>query len=580
MDELALTKGAASTLQIAPQNIIVGSPAQILCDYWNQGGVLIVVGAIGAVIRLVAPLIRNKEEDPAVIVIDARTFFVVPLLGGHKAGAENLASQLAEDLDAIPVITGGTNSQECLPLDSFGEAWGWTRSGSSKCWKDLMLSQASKKRIELEQKSGSSIWQESVAAKNSFKGFSEEDPINYSGKLFIGSSLKNKCGWHPATLWIGVGCERFTSQKLIEKALFDSLLKNDLALQSIAGLASIDIKFDEPGLIGFANSRGWPIRLFKAEDLSRVSVPNPSKLVEAEVGTPSVSEAAALLAAERQSEFELIQPKIIYSSDVLERGSVTIAIAEAKQPFAPKLGELHLVGSGPGDISMLTQDARYALARSAVWLGYGRYLDLLAPLLRKDQVLIKGQLTRERDRCNEALALSKQGIRVALVSSGDSGIYGMAGLALELWLDLPKSDRPKFQVHPGISSLQMAAAKAGAPLMHDFCAISLSDRLTPWLKIEDRVKAAAQGDFVVALYNPRSEGRNWQLQRAIDLFLECRLSSTPVVLARQLGRKEENIQIHSLGKLPVNEVDMLTILLVGNRTSFVKDGWIVTPRGY
>lgn len=135
-------------------------------------------------------------------------------------------------------------------------------------------------------------------------------------------------------------------------------------------------------------------------------------------------------------------------------------------------------------------------------------------------------------------------------------------------------------MHPGLSALQLAAARVGAPLTHDFCAISLSDRLTPWEVIERRVRAAAEADFVVAFYNPRSRERHWQLGRARDLLLESRSATTPVVVARQLGRAEESTELHCLADLPLDMVDMLTLVLVGNSTSFTKDGWMVTPRGY
>ena len=238
------------------------------------------------------------------------------------------------------------------------------------------------------------------------------------------------------------------------------------------------------------------------------------------------------------------------------------------------------MGSGPGALDLLSGDARAALARSTVWVGFGPYLDLLEPLRRPDQLRRDGRLTAERERCAEALALASQGLRVALVSSGDSGIYGMAGLALELWLAREAIDRPSFAVHPGISALQLAAARVGAPLMHDFCTISLSDRLTPWEVIERRLRAAAAADFVVALYNPRSRGRDWQLERARTLLLEHRPPGTPVAVAHQLGREGERVSLHSLADLPVEEVDMLTLVLVGNSSTRLQDGRMVTPRGY
>ena len=255
-------------------------------------------------------------------------------------------------------------------------------------------------------------------------------------------------------------------------------------------------------------------------------------------------------------------------------------MVEVEKPFAPHKGELHLVGSGPGELEMLTSDSRRALTRCVAWLGYTPYLNYLDSIRRHDQVRIDSKLTYEKDRCQKALDLAKEGVRVALISSGDSGIYGMAGLALELWLDEPVDSRPSLQVHPGISSFQMAAAKLGAPFMHDFCAISLSDLLTPWEQIEKRIKSAAIGDFVLAIFNPQSIKRDWQLKKAVDLLLEFRKPSTPVAIARQLGRPQENIEIYTLESLPFHKVDMLTILVVGNSQSMVKNNKFITPRGY
>ena len=156
----------------------------------------------------------------------------------------------------------------------------------------------------------------------------------------------------------------------------------------------------------------------------------------------------------------------------------------------------------------------------------------------------------------------------------------MAGLALELWLNEKIDSRPVFQVHPGISSFQMAAAKLGAPFMHDFCSISLSDLLTPWNQIERRIKSAAIGDFVIAIFNPKSIKRDWQLKKTVDLLLEFRKPGTPVAIARELGRPDESIEMHTLETLPFDKVDMLTILVIGNSQSVIKNNRFLTPRGY
>ncbi|MFL0774423.1 MAG: cobalamin biosynthesis protein, partial [Prochlorococcus sp.] len=543
VDDLALTPGAAATIEERPQGLSIGSAATLLEKYWQRDGRLLVVGAVGAVTRLVAPLLTSKLEDPAVLVLDARGDQIIPLLGGHQAGAEELALAIAADLGGTAVLTGDCANQGRLALDLFGHAWGWQRSGAPEDWHQLMLRQSQGSLIQARQESGSTLWRGTSAARKSLAESSEE-PQQEAIHLHIGPELNSRCCWHPPSLWIGLGCERNTSLSLLERALANSLAQAHLAEQAVAGLASIEQKSDEPALIALAQKRGWPLRFFKAEALNSVSVPTPSSVVAKEMGTASVAEASALLASGEAGK--LLSHKQICKPTPQERGAVTIAIAAASEPFAPGQGELHLVGSGPGDLALLTPDARNALARSVAWVGYGLYLDLLEPLRRPDQARLSGELTREKDRCLQALKLAQQGARVALISSGDSGIYGMAGLALELWLNELPQARPHFQVHPGVSALQLAAARVGAPLMHDFCTVSLSDRLTPWPTIASRLRSAATGDFVVALYNPRSKDRDWQLQHALKVFLEHRPPTTPVALARQLGRRDEHVEVHTL----------------------------------
>ena len=521
--------------------------------------------------RLIAPLIQGKERDPAVLVLDPKGRWVIPLLGGHSSGAEQRARELAGMLQASAVLTGACATEDRLALDAFGEGWGWRRGGSSTAWRELMQQQACSERLTVAQTSGASDWQHQHPALESVTSASE-------AQVSIGADNQAPCRWHPASLWLGVGCERNTSLALVQRVIREVLAQAGLAEAAVAGLASIDRKADEPALLELSKQWQWPFRTYDATALGAVEVPTPSDVVLYEMGTASVAEAAALLAAGEGAV--LRQNKVIRHAATGEQGAVTVAVAEARRPFAPSRGELHLIGSGPGDLSLLSGDARQALARCTAWVGYGLYLDLLEPLRQVHQVRLDGQLTREWDRCAQALSLAQQGARVALISSGDSGIYGMAGLALELWLQQPEQDRPSFDVHPGISALQLAAARAGAPLMHDFCTVSLSDRLTPWPVIEQRLRAAASGDFVVALYNPRSKGRDWQLAKARDLLLEHRRGETPVLLARQLGRSDETHQLTDLSSLEPEQVDMLTVVLIGNSSSYARADRMVTPRGY
>jgi cobalt-precorrin 5A hydrolase/precorrin-3B C17-methyltransferase len=551
-----------------------GAAAVWLAEYWATAEAVVAVGACGLVTRLIAPLIGHKDSDPAVLVVDPQGRFVVPLLGGHAAGGDRLSQEIAALIGGEAVLTGASAAHGRLPLDAFGQAWGWRRGGGD--WRSLMVEAARGVQPSLRQESGNSLWQTLEAADTP----QTADPA----ALVISPHGGDGCRWHPPVLWLGLGCERDTSLEVLERLVAEGLAQQGLAPEAVAGLASIDRKGDEPALLALAEQRGWPLRLFDAPTLAEVAVPHPSETVAREMGTPSVAEAAALQAAASAGEAgrpaRLLVEKRIERAGAGERGAATLAVALAARQWAPQRGSLQLVGSGPGPIALLSGEARQALAATTVWVGYGLYLDLLEPLRRPDQLRREGRLTEETARCTEALDLARQGLDVALISSGDSGIYGMAGLALELWLQLPVLDRPAFTVHPGLSALQLAAARAGAPLMHDFCTISLSDRLTPWEVIERRLRGAASGDFVVALYNPRSLGRPWQLGRAIELLGEGRPASTPVLLARQLGRAEEALSLHTLGSLPEDQVDMLTLVLVGNSSTRVQDGRMVTPRGY
>ena len=578
VDQIFCSDPSAFLLDKQSKELMQSTALDFLKCYWKKNYKLIFIGSVGAVVRLISPFVKSKENDPAVLVMDSKAKNIVSLLGGHISGGDLLTIELASDLNASAIFTGDSSSEKRIPLDCFGEGWGWQRGGNISDWRKLMISQSRGETNNVFQSKGSKLWHSLKACSNYSFLEEKDDILSEKIDLYIGQENRNICSWHPPSIIIGIGCVRNTDEKMIQRAINESFSKNGLSLLSISGIATIDKKNDEIGLLNLSKRNGWPIYFFSALELSKVNVPNPSNMVLKEMGTGSVAEAAAILKGGKGGR--LIQEKEIYYSKEDEFGGVTIALVEGEKPFAPHKGELHLVGSGPGELEMLTSDSRSALARCVAWLGYTPYLNYLDSIRRHDQVRIESQLTFEKDRCQKALDLAKEGVRVALISSGDSGIYGMAGLALELWLDDSVESRPFLQVHPGISSFQMAAAKLGAPFMNDFCSISLSDLLTPWQQIEKRIRSAAKGDFVTAIFNPKSIKRDWQLKKAVDLLLEFRQPTTPVAVARQLGRVEENIEIFTLESLPFDQVDMLTILVVGNSQSMVKNNKFLTPRGY
>lgn len=244
------------------------------------------------------------------------------------------------------------------------------------------------------------------------------------------------------------------------------------------------------------------------------------------------------------------------------------------------MGKLYVVGTGPGDLKHMTFEAQAAIRSSQAVVGYKVYLDLIRPLLFGKEVVSSGMM-REVERCRTALEIAATGKTVTIVSSGDAGIYGMAGLVLELVEKEGGENTPEVVVVPGISALQAAASVLGAPLMHDFAAISLSDLLTPWKTIQKRLRAAATADFVVALYNPRSKGRVKQLEEARDIFLSCRGRETPVGIVRNACREGEERIVTTLGRMLEHTVDMFSTVIIGNSATFVdRHGRIVTPRGY
>ncbi|MDH4228457.1 MAG: precorrin-3B C(17)-methyltransferase [Nitrospirota bacterium] len=247
----------------------------------------------------------------------------------------------------------------------------------------------------------------------------------------------------------------------------------------------------------------------------------------------------------------------------------------------PSPGRILLVGFGPGHLDHLTGRAHQAIAEAQVVIGYSTYIDLVAPLLAGKEVIEKG-MTEELDRCELALERARSGQVVALVSSGDAGVYGMAGPTFEVLREAgwKPGCGVEVEVIPGVTALSACAARVGAPLTHDFCAISLSDLLTPWEVIERRLEAAASADFVVALYNPKSGRRTRQIVRAQEILLGHRQPDTPVALVKSAYREREDIVLTTLAEMLEHPIGMLTTVLVGNSATFTFEGLMVTPRGY
>ena len=544
---------------------------------FRAGTPIVGICAAGILIRLLAPHLADKSAEPPVLAVSEDGRSVVPLLGGHH-GANRLARDIAEALGVHAAITTAGDTALGFALDAPPPGW---RLGEGARVKAVTAVLLAGEPVRLVIEAASADWLTAGGAPFGDRG---RLTVHITERRAVPGDDVADVTLHPAVLALGIGCERGCAPDELIRLAKRVLVAGGLAPEALACVASLDLKADEPAVNAVADWLDVPLRLFDAATLERETprLTAPSDVVFRAVGCHGVAEAAALACT--GVDGTLAMPKARS-----ERG--TCAVAKAPAIIEPERcgrgrGRVTVVGIGPGAAAWRTPGADAAIAGATDLVGYGRYLDLLG-LLPPGCARHAYPIGAEEERCRAALALAAGGRRVALVSSGDAGVYGMAALLFEL-LDGDASD-PRWRgielaVEPGISALQAAAARAGAPIGHDFCAISLSDLLTPWPAIARRLRAAAEADFVVALYNPASARRRIQLAEARAILAAHRPPGCPVVVARNLGRDGERVDVTTLDRLDPDAVDMLTVIVVGNsQTRRLEQGgrrWLYTPRGY
>jgi cobalt-precorrin 5A hydrolase/precorrin-3B C17-methyltransferase len=542
-----------------------------LAHLFAEGRAIVAVCAAGIVIRALAPLLADKASEPPVLAVGEDGAHVVPLTGGHR-GANRLAREIAAAIGGVAAITTASDGALGIALDDPPAGY---ELANPEAVKDFARRLIAGEAVRIE---GAAPWLAGAGLR--------EEPdaalaITVSERIVAGTA--RRIVYHPAVLAVGVGAERGADPEAAVALVRATLEEAGLAAQSVALVASLDLKENEPAIHSVSETLARPARFFTAATLEAETprLANPSQAVFRAVGCHGVAEAAALAGAG-------VGGALVAEKRVGAR--VTCAVARAPAPIdvvatGRARGILAIVGLGPGDTRWRSGEAGALVGAASDVVGYGRYLDLVGPL-RPGQRAHRFALGDEARRVARALDLAAEGRQVALVSSGDAGIYGMAALAFEMieagsaeWL------RVAVTVAPGISALQAAAARAGAPLGHDFCAISLSDLMTPADVIVRRIEAAAAADFVVALYNPASGRRRALIRRALEILARHRAGETPVVLARELGRPDERVEITRLDAFDADRVDMLSVVLVGSTAtrSFARgDGTsaVYTPRGY
>lgn len=536
-------------------------------DLFAAGVPIVGVCASGILIRAVAPLLADKRAEPPVVSVSDDGSVVVPLLGGHR-GANRLAAEIAEALQAVAAVTTAGDVAMGVALDAPPAGYRLANPEDAKAAMAALLDEQGV----------------TIAGENIFGLEDQGGAVELCVSEAPAEGGAARLVYHPQRFALGVGCARNCDPDELWRLVQETLAEAGIAPGAVACVASIDLKADEPAMNEVAARLGVPLRLFTAEELEAHAdrLAHPSDVVFAEVGCHGVSEGAALACGG-----DLVVEK-------RKTANATCAVTRSDAPITEMpgraRGRLSVVGIGPGQAAWRTPEVSRLVAEAEELVGYGLYIDLLGPLAtgkpRSDF-----PLGGEEARCRYALEQAAKGKNVALVCSGDAGIYAMGALVFEL-LDRgadaqgvsDAAHRVDVVCSPGVSALQGAAARAGAPLGHDFCTISLSDLLTPRDDILRRLKAAAEGDFVIAFYNPVSKTRRTLLAEARDILLQHRPADTPVMLASSLGRPEEHVRYRRLEDLQVDEVDMLTVVLVGSSNSRLaqlgEGPRMFTPRGY
>ncbi|MFE9900600.1 precorrin-3B C(17)-methyltransferase [Streptomyces achromogenes] len=498
--------------------------------------------ATGAVVRLLAPLLTEKAADPGVVCVDEGGRFAVSLLGGHGGGANELAREVGALLGAEPVVTTATDAVGLPGLDTLGLPYEGAVAAVSRALLDG-------EPVALAAEVPWPLPPLPVADEGAYTiRLTDRDAVPGEREVLL----------RPPSLVVGVGASKGAPAEEVLGLIEGALREAGLTARSVGRLATVDAKAGEPGIVAAAERLGVPLVTYSAEELAGVAVPNPSAAPLAAVGTPSVAEAAALLGGG-----ELLVPK---------RKSAMATCAVVRRPAR---GRLAVVGLGPGARDLLTPRAAAELRRASVVVGLDQYVDQIRDLLRPGTRVLQSGLGAEEERARTAVAQARAGHAVALIGSGDAGVYAMASPALA-----EASDDIDVVGVPGVTAALAAGAILGAPLGHDHVSISLSDLHTPWEVIERRVRAAAEADLVVTFYNPRSRGRDWQLPKALAILAGHREPGTPVGVVRNASRPDESSRVTTLAALDPASVDMMTVVTVGNTATRIIAGRMVTPRGY
>ncbi|WP_020611208.1 precorrin-3B C(17)-methyltransferase [Sediminispirochaeta bajacaliforniensis] len=498
----------------------------VLCDG------LIFFSAVGIAVRMISAFLRDKYHDPAVVVVDNGCRNAVSLLSGHEGGANRLCWEVSRILGCRPVVSTATEARRSIVL--------------------------------------------------------------------------------------GIGARKDILASAVKEAVTTALMEAGLSLSDVRIAATIGKKCLEPGLFEALADLDIPLTRVSAREISRFSGAFLPSAASRHIGIPAVAEPCALLTARQGSiiaplyrrdgvTVAIVRERIgpLSISDELAASAASVDLPQVAEAINSvdegRAGEhagdeveglpphrkqhhtkgvLYVVGIGPGSPEHMTLAAIRAIEACEVVVGYNRYLQFLGELIEGKETVASG-MRKEKDRAVAAIDLARTGRRVAVVSTGDAGIYGMAGLILEL-AGTDAGECFDLRILPGVTAASSAAALLGAPLMHDFAVISLSDLLTEASLIEKRLRLAAEGDFITVLYNPKSRSRKALLEKALEFFRARRSLDTPAAVVTNALREGQSVRLESLGSIDADDPDigMSSVVVIGNSSSYRQGRWFITPRGY
>lgn len=524
-----------------------------LRELYARGLPIVALCAAGIVIRCLAPALADKGVEPPVLAVAEDGSAVVPLLGG-LTGVNVIAREIAECVGVAPAITTSGELRFGACVLNPPEGYALADLAQGKRFVSDLLAGAST-RVD-----GAAPWLDDVALP---RDTAAAHAIRVTPDAWRGA--RDELVIHPRSVVVGVAADAVHAGEALAARIEAMLDAQGLARLALAAIVAPASAIGEPALEEAASTLDVPLRFVDGD------------FVDSDRSVPA--DAATLLG------------RALRVTHTMRAASHGLACAVASQPVDPATlgrarGRLTVLGLGPGGAAWLTPAARAALADATDILGYTTYVNMAGPF-RADQRVHGTDNREEMQRARRAFELAAEGRRVAVVSSGDPGVFAMAAAVLEALDEArdPQWAAVDLRVEPGISASLATAAQAGAPLGHDFCAISLSDNLKPWDVIEMRLQHAAQADLVMAFYNPISRARPWQLDRALDIVRAHRAADTVVVLGRDIGRPGATLSTTTLGALRGDQVDMRTMVIVGSSTTrrFAIGNareWVYTPRWY